>query len=66
MKQYAFRDAQFMSAREKALVLKDWVRFLKNGWVGKTSPAGSKSGEDEATGRTSGMRHEGFLSDGSK
>src|SRR5207245_10219143 len=31
MKQYAFRDAEFMSAREKALVLKAWVRFLKNG-----------------------------------
>jgi hypothetical protein len=31
MKQYAFSDAQFMSAREKALVLKAWVRFLKNG-----------------------------------
>jgi len=31
MKQYAFGDAQFMSAREKLLVLKAWVRFLKNG-----------------------------------
>ena len=31
MKQYAFRDAEFMSAREKALVLKAWVRFLKKG-----------------------------------
>ena len=31
MKQYAFNDAQFLSAREKALVLKAWVRFLKNG-----------------------------------
>ncbi len=31
MKQYAFRDAEFMSAREKLLVLKAWVRFLKNG-----------------------------------
>ena len=31
MKQYAFSDAEFMSAREKALVLKAWVRFLKNG-----------------------------------
>jgi hypothetical protein len=31
MKQYAFRDAEFMSAREKTLVLKAWVRFLKNG-----------------------------------
>lgn len=31
MKQYAFADAQFMSAREKALVQKAWVRFLKNG-----------------------------------
>ena len=31
MKQYAFSDAQFMSAREKALVQKAWVRFLKNG-----------------------------------
>jgi hypothetical protein len=30
MKQYAFRDAEFMSAREKALVQKAWVRFLKN------------------------------------
>ena len=31
MKQYAFGDAQFTSAREKALVQKAWVRFLKNG-----------------------------------
>ena len=31
MKQYAFRDSEFMSAREKLLVLKAWVRFLKNG-----------------------------------
>ncbi len=31
MKQYAFSDSVFMSAREKALVLKAWVRFLKNG-----------------------------------
>ena len=31
MKQYAFRDAEFLIAREKALVLKAWVRFLKNG-----------------------------------
>ena len=31
MKQYAFRDAQFMTAREKELVLKAWVRFLRNG-----------------------------------
>src|SRR5438128_12214856 len=31
MKQYVFRDSEFMSAREKALVLKAWVRFLKNG-----------------------------------
>jgi hypothetical protein len=28
---YAFRDVEFMSAREKELVLKAWVRFLKNG-----------------------------------
>ena len=31
MKQYAFTDTQFMSAREKLLVLNAWVRFLKNG-----------------------------------
>ena len=31
MKQYAFADSEFMSAREKALALKAWVRFLKNG-----------------------------------
>jgi len=31
MKQYVFSDSEFMSAREKALVLKAWVRFLKNG-----------------------------------
>jgi hypothetical protein len=31
MKQYRFRDAEFMSAREKELVLKSWVRFLKHG-----------------------------------
>jgi hypothetical protein len=31
MKQYAFSDSVFMSAREKAQVLKAWVRFLKNG-----------------------------------
>jgi hypothetical protein len=28
---YAFRDAAFMTAREKQLVLKAWVRFLKHG-----------------------------------
>ena len=28
---YAFRDAEFMSARDKELVLKAWLRFLKNG-----------------------------------
>ena len=31
MKQYQFRDAQFMSAREKGLTLNAWVRFLKGG-----------------------------------
>lgn len=31
MAQYQFRDAEFMSAREKELVLKAWVRFLKHG-----------------------------------
>lgn len=31
MQKYEFRDAQFMSAREKELVLKAWVRFVKNG-----------------------------------
>jgi hypothetical protein len=31
MKHYAFRDAEFTSAREKGLVLKAWVRFLKSG-----------------------------------
>jgi hypothetical protein len=31
MAQYQFRDAEFMSAREKELVLKAWVRFLKRG-----------------------------------
>ena len=31
MQQYAFRDAEFMSAREKELVLNAWVRFLKHG-----------------------------------
>ncbi len=31
MKQYRFRDVEFMSAREKELVLKAWVRFLKKG-----------------------------------
>jgi len=29
--QHNFRDAEFMSAREKELVEKAWVRFLKNG-----------------------------------
>src|SRR6266849_7525962 len=29
--EYAFRDARFLSAQEKELVLKAWVRFLKNG-----------------------------------
>jgi hypothetical protein len=29
--EYAFCDGQFMSAREKALVLKAWLRFLQNG-----------------------------------
>ena len=28
---YAFRDVRFLSAREKELVLKAWVRFLKRG-----------------------------------
>lgn len=28
---YALHDSQFMSAREKQLVLKAWVRFLKRG-----------------------------------
>lgn len=28
---YAFRDVEFLSAREKQLVLNAWVRFLKNG-----------------------------------
>lgn len=31
MQTYAFRDSQFMSAREKELVLKAWVRFLRHG-----------------------------------
>src|SRR3989442_1007898 len=31
MKKYEFRDVQFMSAREKELVLKAWVRFVRNG-----------------------------------
>ncbi len=31
MKQYVFRDSEFMSAGEKLLVQKAWVRFLKNG-----------------------------------
>jgi hypothetical protein len=31
MKKYEFRDAAFMSAREKQLVLKAWVRFLRKG-----------------------------------
>ena len=29
--QYTFSDGEFMSAREKELVLKAWVRFLKHG-----------------------------------
>lgn len=28
---YAFKDSQFMSGREKQMVLKAWVRFLKRG-----------------------------------
>lgn len=28
---YAFRDVEFMSQRDKRLVLNAWVRFLKNG-----------------------------------
>jgi GAF domain-containing protein len=31
MKTYEFRDVPFMSARDKELVLKAWVRFLRNG-----------------------------------
>ena len=31
MKKYNFCDAAFMTAREKELVLKAWLRFLKNG-----------------------------------
>ena len=29
MKSWQFKDAEFMSAQEKELVLEDWVRFLK-------------------------------------
>ena len=29
--EHIFRDAEFLSARDKRLVLKAWVRFLKNG-----------------------------------
>jgi hypothetical protein len=28
---YDFRDSEFLGAREKHLVLRDWVRFLKRG-----------------------------------
>jgi hypothetical protein len=31
MQRHSFRDAEFMSAREKEFVLKAWVRFLKGG-----------------------------------
>lgn len=31
MKQYQFRGGEFMSVREKELVLKAWVRFLRGG-----------------------------------
>jgi hypothetical protein len=31
MQKYAFQDAKFMTAREKELVLKAWIRFLKHG-----------------------------------
>ena len=31
MTQYQFRDTEFMSAREKGLVLKAWMRFLRKG-----------------------------------
>ena len=31
MGKYEFRDTKFMSARDKELVLKAWVRFLRNG-----------------------------------
>jgi hypothetical protein len=31
MTKYKFRASEFMSAREKELVLRAWVRFLKNG-----------------------------------
>ena len=31
MDKYEFRDVRFMSARDKELVLKAWVRFLRNG-----------------------------------
>ena len=30
MGKYEFRDVQFMSGREKELVLKAWVRFVRN------------------------------------
>ena len=38
MRKYEFSDAEFMSAREKELVLKAWVGFLRNGlrWEGFT------------------------------
>jgi hypothetical protein len=31
MQKHSFRDTEFMSAREKDLVLKAWVRFVKKG-----------------------------------
>jgi hypothetical protein len=31
MTQYQFRDTEFMTAREKELVLRAWVRFLEQG-----------------------------------
>jgi len=31
MTKYKFRASEFMTAREKELVLRSWVRFLKNG-----------------------------------
>jgi hypothetical protein len=31
MRKYEFSDTEFMSGREKELVLKAWVRFLRNG-----------------------------------
>lgn len=31
MKEYSFKDVEFMTTKDKVLILKTWDRFLRNG-----------------------------------